>query len=230
MALDVLYEDDHVMAVNKAAGVVVHPTYKNVSDTLLDDLRSYGSAWPDGQNPTIVGRLDKGTSGLVIVAKSGKVHAQLQRALTSPESEKDYVAVVRGCVDFDRILITSPLKIDEADRRRVVVDHGGSPSETQVQRLETVGDISLLRCRLVTGRRHQIRVHLTSRGWPILGDRIYGSLVDDFPRQALHSWRTFFAHPISGERIEIVAPIPEDLRELLRGFDWRATRPKCPVA
>ena len=222
MKLDVLYEDDTLMVVNKPAGVVVHPTYRNTSRTLLDALRARASGWHDSQNPTIVGRLDKDTSGIVVVAKTAADHASLQRILRSSDSVKDYLAVVRGSVNVERGTISDPLLVDPSDRRRVIVateSGNGQASETQFERLEHTVETSLLLCRLITGRRHQIRVHLASRGWPIIGDRVYGNAIDGFPRQALHAWRAAFAHPVGGQQIRVEAPLPPDLVGLLVALD-----------
>jgi 23S rRNA pseudouridine1911/1915/1917 synthase len=126
------------------------------------------------------------------VAKTAADHASLQRILQSPDSVKDYLAVVRGSVNVERGTISDPLLVDPYDRRRVIVataSGSGQASETQFERLEHTAETSLLLCRLITGRRHQIRVHLASRGWPLIGDRVYGNAIDEFPRQALHAWR-----------------------------------------
>ena len=224
MELDVLYEDETLMVVNKPAGIVVHPTYRNASGTLLDALRAHADAWQESQNPTIVGRLDKGTSGIVVVAKTAADHASLQRILQAPDSVKDYLAVVRGSVNVERGTISDPLLVDPCDRRRVIVatvSGSGQASETQFERLEHTAETSLLLCRLITGRRHQIRVHLASRGWPIVGDRVYGNAIDEFPRQALHAWRVRLAHPVSGQQIRVEAPLPPELQGLLTGLGFQ---------
>ena len=241
--MDVLYEDDHLLAVNKPAGIVVHPSYKNVAGTLLDALRAYAHDWPANLRPSIVGRLDKLTSGIVIVAKSAEVHAALQQisphalagglGATASGTEKDYLAVVYGRVDVASGDIDLRLCHDPNDRRMIVASADrGVTSLTRFERLATVdapeAGLSLLRCRLMTGRRHQIRVHLAARGWPIAGDPVYGeprwSAVRDpalaeclrtFPRQALHAWRVAFTHPITRERVIIEAPLPRDLEDLL---------------
>lgn len=207
MELDILYEDELLLAVNKPAGVVVHPTYKHPAGTLLDLLRSH-----TGLDPQIIGRLDKDTSGVLIAARDRHGHALLQRM----GFEKDYLAVVRGTVKALAGTINLPLRIDPNDRRRVIVDNNGATAETQFERLSTASGVTVLRCRLITGRRHQIRVHLAARGWPILGDRVYGEKTSGAPRQALHSWRTTFVHPRSGHVTRIAAPLPPDLEGLLR--------------
>lgn len=212
MDLRILHEDADLLAVDKPVGVVVHPTYKHTSGTLLDDLRALAADWPASHNPTLVGRLDRETSGVVIVAKHAAAHATLQRT----PMEKDYLAVVAGDVDVACGEIDLPLRVDPDDRRRVVVSPtDGRPCVTQFARLAARAGFALLRCRLVTGRRHQIRAHLAARGWPIVGDHVYGAIARTFPRQALHGWRVAFAHPFSGEAIALEAPLPRDLRELV---------------
>jgi 23S rRNA pseudouridine1911/1915/1917 synthase len=210
--LEVIYEDDVLLAVNKPAGLVVHPTYRNAAGTLLEALREREPA----ARFFLVGRLDRLTSGVVIAAKTRDAYVAIQR--TWPEAEKDYLAVVHGLVDLACGEIDLPLGTDPADRRRRVVRPDGAPSVTRFERLgySSAAGVSLLRCRLVTGRRHQIRVHLLARGWPVVGDPVYGaSESHTFPRQALHAWRTAMRHPTSGELLRIEAPPPSDLAEFL---------------
>jgi len=228
-----LYEDDALLIVDKPAGVVVHPAYKNKENTLLDALQWRARDWPVGTRPSIVGRLDKQTTGIVVIAKTAELHAALQRTLASAASEKVYLAIVYGCVDAPRGEIDAPLGFDPVDRRRIVVTPGGWRSLTQFETIASLdaprAGLSLLRCRLVTGRRHQLRVHLASRGWPIVGDEKYGeprwrdiddpalaALTRDCPRQALHASRIAFAHPTTGARVVVEAAIPGDLDALLQ--------------
>jgi 23S rRNA pseudouridine1911/1915/1917 synthase len=230
LPIDVLYEDEDLLAVNKAAGQVVHPSYKHASGTLMNALLAHTPT------PGLVHRLDKQTSGLVLVAKHRAAHAAIQRAMEGHHVDKDYLAVVIGRPSPARGTIDLALDRDPWDRRRVTVrDRGGVPSVTRYMRLATRkpaakadAPISLLRCRLVTGRMHQIRVHFATKGWPLVGDPTYGartrpSFADErvaaavrgFPRQALHAWRVSLAHPSTGRRFEIEAPVPDDLAALL---------------
>ena len=195
--LDIVYEDDQLLAVNKPAGVVVHPTYKNAAGTLMTALRLYARQWPAGQRPSLVGRLDKLTSGVLIVAKTAAAHAALQQELGSNRSEKDYLAVVYGRVNAARGIIDLRLGFDGNDRRRMIASaDAGLPSVTTFVRVARAGGLSLLRCRLVTGRRHQIRVHLAARGWPIVGDPVYRTPAPNgTPRcsriRRRRAWRTW---------------------------------------
>jgi 23S rRNA pseudouridine1911/1915/1917 synthase len=232
-ALDILVEDDHLLALHKPAGVVVHPTHAHAAGTLINALLWHARAWSGGQRPSIVGRLDKLTSGVVLVAKSAAMHAALQRAMADRSCEKDYLAVVYGCVRPCRGEISLRLARDRTDRRRMTASQdSGAPSLTRFERLASVAlrdaGASLLRCRLATGRTHQIRVHLAARGWPIVGDPVYGetrwaavfdpvlaAALRAFSRQALHAWRLSIVHPVTGGRLTVRAPIPADLRALL---------------
>jgi len=231
--LSVLYEDQAILAVDKPAGVVVHPGYRHTTGTLMNALLWRARTWPAPQRPSLVGRLDRLTSGVVIVAKTADVHATLQRTMASADAEKDYLAVVYGRVAPPRGRIDLPLGRSRADRRRVVAGGSGAPSRTHYERLARVAapgvGLSLMRCRLTTGRMHQIRVHLAARGWPIVGDPEYGAprwrgiadpvlaaALRDFPRQALHAWHVAFTHPVTHARIDVEAPIPDDMRDLIR--------------
>ena len=233
VTLDILFEDEHLLALNKPAGLVKHPSYKNAAGTLLNALLWHARGWPAPQRPSLVGRLDKLTSGVVVVAKTAAIHAALQRTMAAA-AEKDYLAVVYGRVNVTRGEIDLRLAKDRRDPRRVVASaHIGAASLTRFERLARVAapavGLSLVRCRLVTGRTHQIRVHLAARGWPIVGDASYGeprwsqiadarlaAAVRVFPRQALHAWRVAVNHPVTRERLMFEAPVPRDLDELMR--------------
>ena len=247
--IDVVYEDDYLLAIDKPAGVVVHPTYKHTAGTTMNALLWHARAWPAPQRPSLVSRLDKLTSGVIVVAKDAAAHAALQRALSANDAEKDYLAIVYGRVKVARGEIDLRLGTDRHDRRRVVASVvDGAESLTRFVRLGRVAaprvGLALLRCRLVTGRTHQIRVHLSARGWPIVGDPAYGeprweqvadpllaATLRAFPRQALHAWRVAFVHPITRARLELEAPVPPDMGALMaacglpgpKGPDLRAS-------
>ena len=213
--LEILFEDEWLLVVDKPAGLVVHPTYKNVAGTLLDGLRER----LPGVTLSVASRLDKLTSGIVVLAKTPDVHAALQRAW--PDAEKDYLAVVEGRVEPEQDDINLPLGPDPGDRRRRIVRGDGAPSVTRFERLayDAASNRSVVRCRLVTGRRHQIRVHLAARGWPVAGDAVYGRAIPGFPRHALHAWRIAFRHPQTGARIDLSTTTVVDLSTQL-GDTW----------
>ena len=208
--LDILYEDDTLIAVNKPAGVVVHPSYKQLSGTLLNAIL-WHVRQRDDVRPGILTRLDKDTSGVVVIAFADGAHAAMQRDATAGRVQKEYLAIVHGSPRPRAGVIRDPLGRDPDDRRRVVVTQGGAPSETRYEVTRSLpGDLSLVRCELVTGRTHQIRVHLSARGWPILGDRLYGGRTEQVSRQALHAWRISLPHPVTRERLVLNAPLPAD--------------------
>jgi 23S rRNA pseudouridine1911/1915/1917 synthase len=214
LSLDVLFEDEHLLAVNKPPGVVVHPTYRHASKTVLNAVlwRLRDRA---GARPGVLTRLDKETSGLVLVALSAAVHATVQGDAHAGRVCKQYLAVVEGTPRPRRGVIRLPLGRDPGDRRRVAVRPDGAASETRYDTLSGDGRRSLVSCELVTGRTHQIRVHLASSGWPIVGDRVYGAADDVIARQALHAWRLELPHPVTRQPLCIEAPPPADLREVL---------------
>ena len=233
LALDVLYEDEHLVVINKPPGLVVHPTYRHADRTVMNALLWQARTWAVTDRPSIVGRLDKLTSGIVLAAKSARAHAAIQRALAGSTAEKRYLALVYRRVPALRGTIDLRLHRDPADRRRVVASKtAGAPSVTQYVRLGHVRaapvGLTLLGCQLFTGRMHQIRVHLAAAGWPLVGDAKYGQPlwrdVDDpalrdalrgFSRQALHAWRLTVRHPHTGATLHIEAPLPADLQRLL---------------
>ena len=213
-SLDILYEDDTLIAINKPPGMVVHPSYKQLSGTLLNSV-----LWHvrdrTGARPGILTRLDKDTSGIVIIGFAAGAHATMQRDAAAGRIRKEYLAVVHGSPHPATGVIRDPLGRDPADRRRVVVTPGGAPSETRYEVKRSLpSGLSLVRCELVTGRTHQIRVHLSTRGWPIVGDRLYGGETDLLPRQALHAWRVALPHPITRETLAIEAPVPQDFSRI----------------
>lgn len=234
LPLEVLYEDRDLLVVNKPPGQVAHPSYRNTSGTLLNAL--LGRAAADGADwqPHLVQRLDKGTSGLLLAAKSREVQAALQDGSLT----KEYLALVWGRPVPSSGRIDTPLGRDPLDRRRVMASTAGARAVTEYRTLARTrggaAGLSLLCCRLVTGRTHQLRVHLAGQGWPLVGEPVYkvqtrGRLPDPrlhraatgFDRQALHAWRLAFTHPRSGEPLAFQATPPDDLRRLLDGVGVR---------
>lgn len=212
--VNVVYEDEWLIAIDKPPGMVVHPTYRNWSGTLLNGLlwRVRDRA---GIQPSIITRLDKDTSGLVLVALSPEVHARMQRDGGAGRMKKEYLAIVRGTPDPPHGTIVEPLARSTEDRRLVVVTPAGQHCETRYEVMSSTDGYSLVRCELVTGRTHQIRVHLAARGWPILGDATYGEPHDALTRQALHAWRLSVPHPGTQELLHLEAPLPADLAAFL---------------
>jgi 23S rRNA pseudouridine1911/1915/1917 synthase len=240
--LVVLFEDEHLLIVDKPPGLVCHPTHAHGTGTLMNALLWQAGEWPAAQRPSLVGRLDKWTSGLVPVAKTASVHAALQRTLAGSASVKEYAALVYGTISPERGQILLRLSRDRVDRRRVAASPTtGAFSLTAYELIAAVevpdAVMSLVCCRLGTGRTHQIRVHLAARGWPIVGDPVYGeprwgavadptvsAALAGFPRQALHASRVAFQHPVTGERIDVESPPPDDMRGILEvvGFGLAA--------
>ena len=179
--------------------------------------------------PGILTRLDKDTSGLVVIGLLADVHAAMQRDAFAGRVRKEYLAIVHGVPDPPRGTIALPLARDPADRRRVIATSGGAASETRYDLIASRHGMSALRCELVTGRTHQIRVHLAASGWPIVGDRVYGAAADcvsgtpsagptagvaSIARQALHAWRIALPHPLTRAALTFEAPLPPDVRPL----------------
>ncbi len=211
--LAVVYEDESIIVVNKPPGIVVHPTYRNASGTLLNGLLWHVRG-RDGIVPSIITRLDKNTSGLVLIALTPEVHARVQRDAAAGRGRKEHLAIVRGAPNPRSGAISLPLARSPEDRRLVIVTLAGQASETRYEVLSSSANHSLVRCELVTGRTHQIRVHFAAVGHPIVGDPTYGEPHEALPRQALHAWRLSLVHPVSGEPLQAEAPIPSDFEQL----------------
>lgn len=218
--LDVVFEDDDVLVVNKAAGMVVHPAPGNWSGTLVNALKGRGGQLSEGAEEGregIVHRLDKETSGLLLVAKTDRAHRQLGAALQARQITRRYAALSWGHLSEDRVTIEKPIARDPRDRKRMAVVSTGRPARTDLTRLARFDSADLLRAHLFTGRTHQIRVHLASIGHPVVGDDTYGGgggrkLVNLPPRRHfLHAAWLVFRHPVSGETVDLRAPLPEDL-------------------
>jgi 23S rRNA pseudouridine1911/1915/1917 synthase len=226
--LDVLYADDALIVINKPAGLVVHPGAGNRAGTLQHALLNLRPALAEVPRAGIVHRLDKDTSGLLVVAASLPAHTALVRAMAAREVERQYEAVCVGrMVAGGRI--DKPIGRHPVDRTRMTVRAGGRPAVTHYRIIERFRKHTHLGVRLETGRTHQIRVHLAALHHPLVGDPVYGgrarlpgdispalaAVLAGFRRQALHASRLRLAHPVSGEMVQWEAPLPDDLRELL---------------
>src|SRR3954469_15099715 len=213
------YRDEHLMVVAKPAGIPVHPTASHRTGTLVNRLKAMGvrlSSGSEPDRPGIVHRLDAGTSGLLVVASDDETHALLAEMFRRHTVDRRYLALVRGAVEHDRFAVDAPLVRRGAAIR--VRAEGGRAAETRFDVLERLPRATLLEAAPQTGRTHQIRVHLSAVGHPILGDRRYGggSQQLGLDRPFLHSWRIGFDHPVTGERIELEEPLPDDLERALR--------------
>ena len=222
--LNVSYEDDDVLVVDKPAGMVVHPAPGNWSGTLVNALKGRGASLAEGNDEGregIVHRLDKETSGLLLVAKTDRAHRVLGAELQARRIVRRYAALAWGHVTEDRITVDKPIARDPRDRKRMAIVSTGRPARTDFTRLARFDSADLLRAHLYTGRTHQIRVHLAAIGHPVVGDDTYGGgggrrLVQLPPRRHfLHAAWLQFRHPVSGKEIDIRSPLPEDLRRAL---------------
>jgi 23S rRNA pseudouridine1911/1915/1917 synthase len=249
--LSVLYEDADLLAIDKPAGLVVHPSPGHPSGTLVNALLYHVKdlAGVGGElRPGIVHRLDRDTSGILLVAKTDRAHQLLSRQLRKRTLHKEYVALVAGIPRVRKGEVSLAIGRDPRDRKKRRAFRPTAPLPAGAREARTLYEIerewsslglALLRCRLVTGRTHQIRVHLAASGLPIVGDPVYGrpaySRVKDvalrkhlatFPRQALHAERVVLHHPATQELLEIVSPLPADLRELVERIE--AAAPPAP--
>jgi 23S rRNA pseudouridine1911/1915/1917 synthase len=216
--LRIAYEDEYLLVVDKPAGVVVHPGAGHATGTLVHGLAGR-TAGGDEDRPGIVHRLDRDTSGLLVVARSDEAYERLQELVRKRELERRYVALVRGHPRSWRGRIDAPIGRDRDDPTRRSLDTD-SPREavTHFKVDELLGTYALMNVRLETGRTHQIRVHLAAIDLPVLGDRVYGVPDKALERQFLHANRLAFEHPFSGGKIEVESPLPDDLAVYLHGL------------
>lgn len=223
IALDIIHEDDAIIIINKPAGLVVHPGSGNWHGTLLNALLHHSLQLSGIPRSGIVHRLDKETSGLLVVAKTLEAQTSLVRQLQERTVKRDYLALVWGCISFHG-WIDAPVGRHPVQRTRMAVVASGKEARTRYEVLEQFADCTLLRCSLETGRTHQIRVHMESLGHPLVGDPVYGGKAKKgsgatmqlaiFPRQALHAHRLELKHPQHGQRMGWEAPLPEDMSNL----------------
>ena len=219
--LEILYEDNDIIVVNKPKGMVVHPANGNPDGTLVNAIMSICKESLSGIGgeirPGIVHRLDKNTSGAIIIAKNDKAHIALSDELKNHEIKKTYIALVRGIVRENNATINMPIARSKKDRKKMDVDKNGKEAITHFKVIKRYQDFTLLEINIETGRTHQIRVHLSHIGYPIIGDDVYsnGKNKWNIEGQCLHAKCLDFKHPITGKELHIEAPIPEYFEKIL---------------
>ena len=224
--LNVIYEDNDIIVINKPKGMVVHPANGNPDGTLVnavmnkckDSLSGIGGEI----RPGIVHRLDKDTSGAIIVAKNDKAHIALSEQLKNHEVKKTYLALVRGIIKENEATINMPIARSKKDRKKMDVDKDGKEAITHFKVLGRYKNkYTLLQINLETGRTHQIRVHLSHIGYPIIGDEVYSNGKNEWnvSGQCLHAWKLEFNHPITGKKISLEAEIPEYLKNIIKELE-----------
>jgi 23S rRNA pseudouridine1911/1915/1917 synthase len=216
--LTIIYRDEDVIVVDKSAGLTVHPAPGHPSGTLVNALLALDPglvALRDRMRPGIVHRLDRDTSGLLVVARNEHARADLTRQLKQREVSKTYLALVQGVPRPPQGTIEAPIARHPRNRKKMAVIAGGREAETRYRLREEIDGLALLEVEPVTGRTHQIRVHLAAIGHPVVGDSVYGKRSEIVGRQFLHAWRLAFDLPSSGRRVEFESPLPVDLRAAL---------------
>ena len=223
--LDIIYEDNDIIVINKLKGMVVHPGNGNPDNTLVNAVLAHckGSLSGIGGEirPGIVHRIDKDTSGLIIVAKNDKSHINLSEQIKNHEVTKIYTALVKGNISEDEATIDMPIGRDKKDRKKMSVTRDGKEAVSHIKVVKRYGNYTLIRVKIDTGRTHQIRVHMAKIGHPVVGDEVYSSGKNEFgvKGQMLHSTILKFKHPISGKEIMLEAPLPQYFEDVLSKLD-----------
>lgn len=224
--LNVIYEDNDIIVINKPKGMVVHPANGNPDGTLVNAVMNLCKDSLSGIGgeirPGIVHRLDKDTSGAIIVAKNDKAHIALSEQLKNHEVKKTYLALVRGIIKENEATINMPIARSKKDRKKMDVDKDGKEAITHFKVLGRYKNkYTLLQINLETGRTHQIRVHLSHIGYPIIGDEVYSNGKNEWnvSGQCLHAWKLEFNHPITGKKIRLEAEIPEYLKNIIKELE-----------
>lgn len=221
VSFDVRFSDDDIVVVNKPAGVVVHPGAGTTHKTLVHGLLAMFPEIADVGDPLrpgIVHRLDKDTSGLLVVARRARAYDALVRMMSAHEIRRTYLAVVQGELEHSEIMIDAPIGRKMNRPTQMSVRAGGREARTKVSVLEYENDKSLVKCELETGRTHQIRVHLSAIGHPVVGDATYGHVYGNRP--FLHAWKLEFCHPFTGAELSFVEPLPAELEVMLQDFGF----------
>ena len=223
--LDIIYEDNDIIVINKSKGLVVHPGNGNPDHTLVNAVmaKCKGSLSGIGGKirPGIVHRLDKDTSGLIVVAKNDKAHIGLSEQLKKKEMKKTYIALVRGNIQENEATIQMPIGRSTKDRKKMAVTKKGKEAITHFKVLKRYGKYTLVEVKIETGRTHQIRVHMAEIGHPVVGDLVYSNGKNEFgvEGQMLHAKQLIFQHPITQEKITLTAPLPEYFEKVLEQLD-----------
>lgn len=226
--IDIIYEDSDIIVVNKPKGMVVHPANGNPDGTLVNAIMAICKDSLSGIGgeirPGIVHRLDKDTSGLLIVAKNDKAHVNMSEQIKNHEVKKTYIALVRGIVKENEATIDMPIGRSRSDRKKMAVDKNGRNAVTHIKVLKRYDKYTLLEINIETGRTHQIRVHLSHIGYPIIGDYIYSNGKNEFGvvGQCLHAKCLEFKHPVTGKEMKLEAPLPDYFEDILKKLDERA--------
>jgi 23S rRNA pseudouridine1911/1915/1917 synthase len=231
--LNILFEDEHLLVVDKPAGLVVHPAAGNLDGTLVNALLHHCAGKLSGiggvARPGIVHRIDKDTSGLLVVAKTDVAHEGIAKQFAAHSIDRRYLAIVSGVPKTKEGAVDAPLARSAANRKKMAIVQGsrGKRAVTNWRRLDVLRDAALVECRLETGRTHQVRVHMASIGHPLIGDPVYGrsgkthgKLLKKlgFHRQALHAAELGFTHPVIKRRLSFSSPMPADMQELMRAL------------
>jgi len=231
--LTVVFEDEHLLVVDKPAGLVVHPAAGNLDGTLVNALLHHCAGQLSGiggvARPGIVHRIDKDTSGLLVVAKTDVAHEGLAKQFAAHSIDRRYLAIVSGVPKASHGIVDAPLARSATNRKKIAIVEGkrGKRAVTHWRRLEVLRDAALVECRLETGRTHQVRVHMASLGHPLVGDPVYGrsgkthgKLLKElgFHRQALHAAELGFTHPVTRSRLSFSSPMPPDMQELFNAL------------
>lgn len=220
--LDIIYEDSDIIVINKPKGMVVHPANGNPDGTLVNAILSICKNSLSGiggeLRPGIVHRLDKDTSGLIIVAKNDKAHINMSEQIKERNVKKTYIALVRGNVPEEEATINMPIGRSTKDRKKMAVTKNGKQAITHFKVLKRYSKYTLLEIKIETGRTHQIRVHMAEIGYPVVGDTVYSNGKNEFgiEGQMLHAYKLEFMHPITNKHMELTAPLPQYFEEILK--------------